>query len=191
MIPISDVIPTRTSPVLTIALIAASVLFASLLQVGGTVSLVASLAALWLFGWTLEDRLGHLRFGVLFCLCAAIAWMLGRPPAMVSGGVAGVLGGYFVLYPRSLMLVAVPLPSPLREVPAVTLLALWLLSQLLLGPFPFVPQLVGCFAGALLTVLLKRPERLEVDWWSPQKQATGFEGHVSADFHRPTARTSA
>jgi membrane associated rhomboid family serine protease len=167
MIPITDVIPTRTSPVLTIALIALSVLFVSLLKLGNTPSLAANMICLWLFGWTVEDRLGRVRFAALFILCASTAWMVAAPQAAVAGGAAGVIGGYFVLYPKSLLLVVVPLPVLVVEVPAITFLALWFVSQILLGPYPFLPQLVSLMSGALLCFLMKRPERLRVEWWSP------------------------
>jgi membrane associated rhomboid family serine protease len=173
MIPISDVIPTRTSPVATIALIGTSVLFVLFLQLGSTASLAANMICLWLFGWTIEDRLGRVRYTALFSLCAATAWMVSTPHAAAAGGAAGVIGAYFVLYPKSSMLVLVPLPSFLVEVPAVTFLALWFLSQILLGPFPFLPQLAGLSSGALLCFLMKRPERLRVEWWSPGRSEPG------------------
>jgi membrane associated rhomboid family serine protease len=167
MIPISDVIPTRTSPIVTIALIATSVLFVSFLNLGSTASLTANMICLWLFGWTVEDRLGRLRYTTLFVFCAATAWMFSTPHAAVAGGVAGVIGAYFVLYPKSSMLVLVPVPAFLVEMPAITFLALWFVSQILLGPFPFLPQLAGFISGAVFCFLMKRPERLRVEWWSP------------------------
>ena len=169
MIPISDVIPTRTAPLLTIGLIATSVLFVTLLQLGSTASLIANMVCVWLFGWTVEDRLGRVRFAALFLFCAATAWMVSTPHATVAGGSAGVIGAYFVLYPKSSMLVLVPWPGLLTEIPAVTFLALWFLSQVLLGPFPFLPQLAGFFSGAVLCFLMKRPDRLRVEWWSPSR----------------------
>jgi membrane associated rhomboid family serine protease len=178
MIPISDVIPTRTTPLLTLTLIALSALFVWLLDLGSHASLIANMVSLWLFGWTVEDRLGRPRFAVLFVSCAATAWMLSTPHSAVAGGAAGVLGGYFVLYPRSLVLVLVPLPSLVSEVPAVTFLGVWFVSQILLGPFPFLPQLAGFVAGAALCLLMKRPERLRVDWWCPS-QVSGIRDQVS------------
>ena len=167
MIPITDVIPTRTAPTVTIGFVAASVVLVSSWKLGHTASLLANVICLWLFGWTLEDRLGHARFAALFVICGALGWLLGSAQSAVAGGVAGVLGGYFLLYPKSLLLILVPLPSVVKEVPAITVLALWFMSQMLLGPFPFVPQLAGFFGGALLTLVLKRPERLRIEWWAP------------------------
>jgi membrane associated rhomboid family serine protease len=167
MIPISDVIPTRTPPIITITVIAASILVGLLVSLGGVASLAANMLCLWLFGWTVEDRLGHARFAVLVLCCAAAAWLLATHHAIVAGGVAGVIGGYFVLYPKSSMLVLVPIPLMLAEVPAVTFLALWLVSQLVFGPCPLVGQIAGFLIGALLSVLIRRPERLQVEWWSP------------------------
>jgi membrane associated rhomboid family serine protease len=190
MIPISDVIPTRTAPIATIALIVASAAFVLLYQLGHSASLVANLIGLWLFGWTLEDRLGHARFALLFGATGAVAWLLSTPHSAVAGGAAGVIGGYFILYPKSLVHVLVPLPSPVRELPAVTFLALWFLSQLTLGPFPFVPQLAGFFLGAALSVLMKRPERLKVEWWSPRMNA-GRQPAKPRGSAAPTAKTSA
>lgn len=186
MIPIGDVIPTRTSPVLTIALVAVSVLFVSLLKLGSTASLTANMLCLWLFGWTVEDRLGRVRFATLYVCCAAIAWTVSGPHAAVAGGAAGVIGGYFVLYPKSLMLVIVPLPVLVVEVPAITFLALWFVSQMLFGPYPFLPQLAGFSSGAFLCVLMKRPERLQVDWWSPPVSGIRGRGATGSDAKTPT-----
>lgn len=190
MIPISDVIPTRTLPISTVALIAASAAFVMLYHLGHGASLAANLVCVWLFGWTLEDRLGHARFAALFAITGAAAWLLSTPHSAVAGAAAGVIGGYFVLYPKSLVIVLVPLPSPVRELPAVIFLGLWFLSQLVFGPFPFVPQLAGFFLGAVLCVLMKRPERLHVDWWSPRVNAARSPVRTR-ESGVPTAKTSA
>ncbi len=43
---------------------------------------------------------------------------------------AGVLGAYFVLFPSSRVLVLVPFPPLVVEVPAVVFLGIWILWQL-------------------------------------------------------------
>ncbi len=134
----------------------------------GTVAagpLAVGMLYLWLFGWTVEDRLGRGRFVALFLACGALAWSVASADEAVDGAVAGILGAYFVLYPRSIVLMLVPMPPLLVEVPAVVFLGLWFLFQILLGPF--APQLAGLAAGAALGVVLRRAERMRVEWWSP------------------------
>jgi membrane associated rhomboid family serine protease len=165
MLPVTDIIPTRTPPAATIALIAVSILFWSLYIRGAAPVAALHALYLWLFGRTVEDRLGHLRFATLFVLCAATAWMLSTPADAVPGGVAGVIGAYFLLYPRSILLVLVPLPLLLVEVPAFVFLGFWLVLEML--TMAVWPQMVTLMAGALLCLVMKRPERVRVDWWSP------------------------
>ena len=165
MIPIGDVIPTRTPPVMTVALIALTVVFSTLAGTGGFAIVVINMLFLWLFGWTVEDRLGHARFATLYLACGAVALLLSWPVAAIGSGVGAVIGAYFALYPRSSMLVLIPLPLAAVEVPVAVFLGLWCVLQILTGAFaaPFV----GFFAGGALCLLMKRPERIKVDWWSP------------------------
>jgi membrane associated rhomboid family serine protease len=165
MIPIGDVIPTRTPPVMTVALIALTVIFSTLVVSDGFAIVVLNMLFLWLFGWTVEDRLGHVRFAALYLSCGAVAFAVTWPIAAISSAVGCVIGAYFALYPRSSMLVLIPLPLMAVEIPAAVFLGLWCVLQLLTGAFaaPFV----SFFAGGLLCVLMKRPERIKVEWWSP------------------------
>src|SRR4029453_9992681 len=72
---------------------------------------------LWIFGDNVEDRFGHGRFIVFYFLCGIVA-ALSRvaadpsstlPTIGASGAIAGVMGAYFVMYPRSRVLTLVPL----------------------------------------------------------------------------------
>jgi len=93
---------------------------------------------LWVFGAGIEDRLGRLRFMLLFFGCgiaATLAHIVTHPLSPVpvigaSGAIAGVLGAYFVLLPRSWILTYFP-PIFLFPVPAPLFLLLWIALQVL------------------------------------------------------------
>ena len=70
---------------------------------------------------------------------AALAQIVVVPDSLVpmvgaSGAIAGVMGAYFVLYPRSRVLTLLPFPLMLFEVPAVYLLGLWFVMQFVERP---------------------------------------------------------
>ena len=91
----------------------------------GWVHFLGNMLYLWIFGDTVEDRLGHV---------AANPYS-STPVIGASGAVSGVLGAYFVLYPQSRILTAVFLVvvRDLVEVPAVAFLGIWLLLQAFSG----------------------------------------------------------
>lgn len=165
MIPLTDIIPTRTPPIMTLALIAASVLLSTGYRMTGVSVLAVNMLYLWLFGRSVEDRLGHARFAACYAVCAATAWLVAQPADAFAAGVSGVMGSYFALFPKSSMLVLVPLPVMVLEMPAVLFLGLWALLQLLVGNV--WPELASFAAGVVVSIVLRRPERTRVEWWSP------------------------
>jgi len=62
-----------------------------------------------------------------------------------SGAIAGVLGAYFILFPRARVLTAIPLFVffPVVEVPAFLFLGFWFLMQFLQGTFSQVGSAAG------------------------------------------------
>ena len=171
MIPLRDVIPSRTVPFVTVTLIllnaAAWVLELSMSQRGldqfirlygvvpaalrpitlltsmflhgGWFHIIGNMWWLWIFGDNVEDEFGHGRFLVFYLLCGLTA-ALGQivmdptshlPTIGASGAIAGVMGAYLVLYPRSRVLTLIPpFLFSVVEVPAIFLLGLWFLMQL-------------------------------------------------------------
>ena len=89
------------------------------------------------------------------------------PLVGASGAVSGVIGAYLILHPNIRVWVLVPLPKlpflPLRFSAAVVI-GVWILYQL--GSAVYFPSQAvawwahvgGFFAGAILVVLMKRPE---------------------------------
>lgn len=76
---------------------------------GGWMHLLGNMLFLHVFGDNMEDRMGHGRFLAFYLgagLAAALAQMAADPASMVpmvgaSGAIAGVLGGYLLLYPKA------------------------------------------------------------------------------------------
>jgi membrane associated rhomboid family serine protease len=109
-------------------------LHASFLHIFGNMIFLA------IFGPTVEDAIGRVRFVVFYLLGGLVA--LGvqiaanpgstAPTLGASGAIAAVLGGYILLYPRArvLALVFIVFFFTLVEIPAVFLLGFWLVEQL-------------------------------------------------------------
>jgi membrane associated rhomboid family serine protease len=203
MIPFRDVIPSRTAPIVTVALIALhTAVFLlvpadfswqgpvpSFLLHDGWIHLISNLWALWLFGDNVESRLGHWRFLLLYLLTAAAAavvqvwagpgpWPLIGQGAGPGGAVAGIIGGYMLLYPGSRILVIVPrfFSIDVVEVPAVAFAGIWFATQLLLslgrlgdpatgGGVMFLAYAAG-FATGMGLVWVLRQRRRDTRWWN-------------------------
>ncbi len=171
MIPIKDIIPPRTPPVVAIGIL----VLASLLLVmqrwlefeteQSVFSVVVNMLWLWIFADNVEDRMGHWCFGGCYLLChaagamarALLDPMTRMPIGLTSGAVAGVMGAYLVLYPRSRVLMFVPIPLMLLEVPAGFFLGGFVVLNAPGGPIALVEVGTGLFAGALLCLMLRRP----------------------------------
>lgn len=83
-------------------------LFTSMFLHGGWGHVVGNLWFLWIFGDNVEDILGHSRFLIFYLVTgvvAALAHVALNPSSSVptlgaSGAISGVLGAYFLLFPR-------------------------------------------------------------------------------------------
>lgn len=123
---------------------------------GGWLHLILNMWTLWLFGPTVEDRLGHGRYLAFYLACglaASIAHVVFNPTSIVpalgaSGAIAGVLGCYMRLFPMARIVVVVPIIFiPLFfEVYAFVFVGLWFLVQLFQGT---AELLLGISAGAV------------------------------------------
>jgi membrane associated rhomboid family serine protease len=108
---------------------------------GGFLHLLGNMWSLYIFGDNVEDRLGHFRYLVFYVLCGlasgvshlVLNWHSNIPTIGASGAIAGVMGAYFILYPRAKILALVPIFFFLHfmEVPAFLFLGIWFLFQFL------------------------------------------------------------
>lgn len=110
---------------------------------GGWFHIIGNMLFLWVFGDNVEDALGHLRY-LFFYLTSGIAAVALQvfadqngviPMIGASGAIAGVLGGYLVLYPRATIGVVIPWLwfFGVLPLPAIALIGLWFLLQLFNG----------------------------------------------------------
>jgi membrane associated rhomboid family serine protease len=152
VIPVQDVVPSGQRPLATLALVAVNAMaFAAAAFAGPLPPVVAALFGdtslsyfvvgmwfLWLFGDNVEARVG--RLGALsiylasgsLALYVASAWVAPQAAGIgVAGGISGILGAYFLLLPASRVLMLMPLPPALIEVPAMFFLGCWWVLQLL------------------------------------------------------------
>jgi membrane associated rhomboid family serine protease len=147
---------------------------------GSWAQLIGNMWALWLFGDGLEDRMGGFRFLLFYLATGEIAaltdWLTNSestvPNVGASGAIAGVLGGYFFLFPHSRVIAMVPIffRPYFFELPAVAYLLFWLISQMVgetfaglrssdVGGMAFWAHVGGFTAGAVLHRLFLLPRR--------------------------------
>ncbi|HVH27604.1 MAG TPA: rhomboid family intramembrane serine protease [Vicinamibacterales bacterium] len=217
MIPLRDVIPSRTTPYITVTIISLNAfawvyelvlppeeltrflqafgvvpaqfqpptLITSMFLHGSWSHVVGNMWYLWIFGDNVEDRVGHVRFAAFYLLCglvAAVGQIVMDPDAALpmigaSGAIAGVMGAYFVLYPRSRVLTLIPLVIfwEVIEVPAIVLLGFWFLMQLFsagaiavtastAGGIAFTAHVAGFLSGVVGIYVFRQPRRREGYW---------------------------
>lgn len=140
---------------------------------------------LWIFGDNIEDHTGHIKylgFYLLSGIAAALAEVFltpytALPTVGASGAIAGVLGAYFVLYPRARVFTWFP-PIFLFYLPAWVMLGFWFVLQFLSGAVTSAPSqsqaggiafwahVGGFVAGILLVKLLpQRHPRYRYGTW--------------------------
>lgn len=117
---------------------------------GNLLHLAGNMLFLWIFGDNLEDMLGHLRFLGFYLMSgigAAVLQYLADPASPIpmvgaSGAIAGVLGGYLLLFPRARVdvLVVVVIFIRLIALPAWAMLGFWFVLQVASGYLTFGTQ---------------------------------------------------
>lgn len=148
--------------------------------------IIGNMWVLWIFGDNIEDYLGHFRY-LLFYLLSGMAASFTHiilnansqvPSVGASGAIAGVMGAYFVLYPRARVLVWFP-PIFLFHIPAWLMLGYWFFSQFISGAATSIAETtqssggiafwahVGGFVAGILMIKLfpERPQRYRYGTW--------------------------
>lgn len=118
-------------------------IFTSMFLHGGWLHLLGNMLFLFVFGRSVEDRFGHIKFLFLYLFSGFAGAILhialnsgSRMPTIgASGAIAGVLGAYFVSFPRARITTLIPLIIIFWtiEIPAILVLGYWFLIQFVTG----------------------------------------------------------
>ncbi len=156
--------------------------FTSMFLHGSWLHLIANMWALWIFGDNVEDHLGHFLYLLMYLIsgiaASVVHWFFNLnstiPSVGASGAIAGIMGAYFVLYPRARVLTIVPFFFVFfLWLPAWIVLGYWFVAQFLSGAataiaatssttggIAFWAHVGGFLAGVLLIRLFpSRPRR--------------------------------
>jgi len=155
---------------------------------GGLLHIAGNMLFLWIFGDNVEDQLGHFTYlvfyligGIFASLVFAVVFAGSHDPLVgASGAIAAVLGGYILLYPRSIvraLLIFGPFLA-VGGVAAFILIGLWFALQVVdsLGSISligtqaesnvaFFAHVAGFLFGLVVTWLIRERRQQEVVHW--------------------------
>ncbi|MDB5660642.1 MAG: rhomboid family intrarane serine protease [Cypionkella sp.] len=167
---------------------------------GGWLHLAGNMLFLWIFGDNLEDEMGHVGYLLFYLTCglaAAGLQVIGNPwfdgPLVgASGAIAGVLGGYLMLFPRARVDVLLIFIIFFRvfSIPAWIVLSVWFVVQAFHGyaatedGVAYLAHIGGFVAGAMmvLPILLRRGGRA---FWARNE---GMPPHPEAKYKLSPSR---
>ncbi|MEO0226031.1 MAG: rhomboid family intramembrane serine protease [candidate division WOR-3 bacterium] len=152
-------------------------LFTSMFIHANFLHIAGNLLYLWVFGDNVEDVFSPIGFLFFYLVCGLAGSLLHTlfsarsviPSVGASGAISGVMGGYFLLYPRARVLALVPLGFFMRliYVPAVFFLGFWFVLQLLYGfalwganaGVAYFAHIGGFVAGVIIALPFKFKQR--------------------------------
>ncbi|MFP7570042.1 rhomboid family intramembrane serine protease [Marivita sp. S2033] len=117
--------------------------FTSMFLHGGWMHLLGNMLFLYIFGDNLEDKMGHVGFLVFYLVAgigAGVVHYISAPGSPVptvgaSGAIAGVMGGYLLLFPKAKVdiLIIIVFIFRIIPIPAWIMLAVWFGMQVFGG----------------------------------------------------------
>jgi membrane associated rhomboid family serine protease len=167
----------------TAALWPSLTIFTAMFLHGGLLHVAGNMLYLFVFGAAVENRLGPLRYLWFYFACgiaSALATVWIGPASQIpvigaSGAIAGVLGAYFILFPRGRILTVLPIFIFIQffELPAVVYLLLWFAVQLfsglsqgatgaIIGGIAWWAHVGGFLFGMVLGPLMAKSQRRRV-----------------------------
>lgn len=176
--------------------------FTSMFLHAGWLHLAGNMLFLYIFGDNVEDEMGHLPYLAFYLACgmlSAFAQVYSAPGSIVptvgaSGAIAGVMGGYLLLFPKARVDILIIFIVFFRifPIPAWIMLALWFGMQFIggigadpsIGGVAYWAHAGGFVAGMLLTVPIWL-RRGGTRYW---ERTEGHPPHPEATY--PTVRSS-
>ena len=153
------------SPILTI--------FTSMFLHGSIMHLLSNMLYMWIFSDNIEDQIGKVKFIIFYFLCgffAALTQSLIDPESNIpmigaSGGIAGILGAYIILFPKAYVRVFLLILIFIRIVsfPAWLVLGFWILGEFISAPInlssdggvAYFAHIGGFISGVILIYFFK------------------------------------
>jgi hypothetical protein len=144
---------------------------------GGLLHLGGNLLYLYIFGDNIEDAFGHAKYLGFYLLCglaASLTHLLVEinsivPAIGASGAISGVLGAYFILYPKARVVTLIfYFFITFVRIPAVFFLGFWFILQLFSGSVTLTYGVasgvaywahIGGFVAGMLIALVVRAVR--------------------------------
>src|SRR5438067_7956816 len=164
-------LPFHTPDPVYLTLITAMFLHAGWLHIGG------NMLCLYIFGDSVEDRMGHIPYLLFYLFCGVVAGITqvavdpgsSIPSLGASGAIAGVLAAYLVLFPlaRVRTIIFIVIFFTIVTLPAFVLIGIWFLLQFFdgvaalgnaqqgMGGVAYLAHVGGFVSGLVITLLLR------------------------------------
>ena len=156
-------------------------LLTSMFLHGGLLHLAGNMLYLWIFGDNVEALMGHIRFFFFYICCGLIATLTHIvmepnstiPMVGASGAISGVLGAYFIRFPRAKVHVLIIFIFFIRviRVSALFVLGFWFIIQVMNGfgylgarggGVAWFAHIGGFVAGFILVTLFEKKGRVRI-----------------------------
>ena len=157
-------------------------IFTAMFLHGGWLHIISNMWVLLIFGDNVEARMGSIRYLIFYLLSGAAAALLqayvlhssDQPMIGASGAIAGVLGAYLILFPRSRIASLVPIffIFTIVEIPAFLFLLFWFGMQIYSGLFSAQSSGIAWWAhvgGFIFGVIM-------VSFFAARKRTTYYSG---------------
>lgn len=163
----------------------------------GIMHIAGNMLFLWIFGDNLEDQMGHLPFLLFYLACGLLAafaqiavdpWS-DVPMVGASGAIAGVMGGYLLLFPKARVDVLAVFIVFIRifTIRAWIMLSVWLALQLVMGLIASGEDGVAYWAhygGFMAGLVLALPLFLRRGGAAFWQRTSGHPPHAAIDYRQ-------